>query len=288
MIRTPLPDSVRAQPEMTAPSHLPRLGADLLVALDVDGTIVTHNGECFDDVFHAIRRVADSGAHIVIATGRGPVSALPVIEMLEIRNGFAVCSNGAITLRIGQEFDGGAQVVDAVTFPPENTLRTLRDLLPTALFMVEDGHAVRRVTAPFPPGEIDGHPEVVDFEELMLRPASRITMRAPDMEREDVHGLLLDAGLHGVSYAVGWTAWVDVAPAGISKASALDRVRQHLQISPFATVAVGDGQNDHEMLEWASWSVAMGQAWPETRMRANVIAPSVDEGGLAHVLNSLR
>ena len=33
-------------------------------------------------------------------------------------------------------------------------------------------------------------------------------------------------GLHGVSYAVGWSAWLDLAPEGVSKASALEQVRR--------------------------------------------------------------
>nr|NLD40590.1 HAD hydrolase family protein [Actinomycetales bacterium] len=273
---------------LTAPEHLPTVGPEMLVALDVDGTIITHGGECYPEVFEAVRRVVDAGAHVVIATGRGPESTGPVLEMLGLTAGYAVSSNGAITLEVDGGLEGGYRLLDVVTFPPEPTLRRLRELLPTALFMVEDGQARRWVTQPFPPGEVLGTPIVLDFEELCRLPASRVTLRAPDLNSADVHSLLLDAGLHGVSYSVGWTAWVDIAPAGVSKATALERIREHLGLSPFATVAVGDGHNDHEMLDWASWSVAMGQAWRDTQLHAQAIAPAVEDRGLAAVLNSLR
>ena len=65
-------------------------------------------------------------------------------------------------------------------------------------------------------------------------------------------------GLQGVSYAIGWTAWLDLTPPGVSKASALERVRELLDVPAGATVTVGDGQNDREMLEWAGLGVAMG------------------------------
>lgn len=272
---------------LEVPTHLPAVGPELMLALDVDGTIVTHAGECRDEVYHSVRRVVDAGAQVVIATGRGPQSAAPVLELLGLPHGFAVCSNGAITVRGKPGAPAGIEIMDVVTFPPEATLRRLRQLLPESIFMVEDGHAVRRVSAPFPAGEVAGDPEVVDFEELCAHPASRVTLRAPDLDAKGIHGVLAEANLHGVSYAVGWTAWVDISPQGVSKATGLERVREHMRISPFYTVAVGDGHNDHEMLAWASWSVAMGQARPETRAFANAVAPPVEEDGLAWVLHAL-
>lgn len=273
--------------ELIAPGHLPVPGPDLLVALDVDGTILTHTGECLPAVHEGITALADAGTHVVLATGRGPESTVPVLQALGLERGFAVCSNGAVVLRLDPGLPNGSEIIDVVTFPPERTLRRLRDLLPDSLFMVEDGEAIRRVTSPFPEGEVFGEPEVADFEDLCARPASRVTLRAPDLDSADVHRVLEDAGLHGVSYSVGWTAWVDIAPLGVSKATGLDRVREHLNVSPFATVAVGDGHNDHEMLDWASWSVAMGQAWRDTRLHANAVAPSVDDAGLAATIEEL-
>jgi len=77
--------------------------------------------------------------------------------------------------------------------------------------------------------------------------------------------LVGEVGLHEVSYAVGWTAWLDINPEGVSKGSALELVRRSLHVEPGDTVAVGDQRNDIEMLTWAARGVAMGQAPDEVK-----------------------
>lgn len=271
----------------TVPHHLPTAGPDLLVALDVDGTLLSHLGDVTPRVVDAVAALAATGAHVVVATGRGVVATTPVLDVLDLLHGYSVCSNGAMTLRLDPSLEGGFEILEAVTFHPEATLRRLRRVLPDALFLVEDAHMGRLVSAPFPDGELHGEPRVVDFEELCQVSATRVTLRAPDLEATHIHEALDQAGLHGVSYAVGWTAWLDVAPEGVTKASALERVREHLGVSPFATVAVGDGANDHEMFNWASWGVAMGQATDQTKAHANDVTGTVAEDGVAWVLEAL-
>jgi hydroxymethylpyrimidine pyrophosphatase-like HAD family hydrolase len=95
------------------------------------------------------------------------------------------------------------------------------------------------------------------------------------------------AGLHGVSYAVGWSAWLDINPEGVSKGSALELVRRRLQIEPINTVACGDQRNDLEMLHWAAWGVAMGNAPDEVKAVADEVAGHVDEDGLAPILEDV-
>ena len=91
----------------------------------------------------------------------------------------------------------------------------------------------------------------------------------------------------GVSYAVGWTAWLDINPEGVSKGSALELVRRTLKVEPGDTVAVGDQRNDIEMLHWAARGVAMGQAPDEVKDAADEVTGTVEEDGLVPVLRSL-
>ena len=94
-------------------------------------------------------------------------------------------------------------------------------------------------------------------------------------------------GLHHVNYAVGYTAWMDINPEGVSKASALELVRRKLAIEPSNTVAVGDQRNDLEMLEWAARGVAMGQAPDEVKDAADEVTGPIENDGAADVLRSL-
>jgi hydroxymethylpyrimidine pyrophosphatase-like HAD family hydrolase len=259
-----------------------------LVALDIDGTILTHGGDLKKPVQEAISAVADAGHHIVIATGRSVVATMPVLEMLGITSGYAVCSNGAVSLRVEPKRKKGYKIIDKVTFDPKPALTLLRDELPTAYIAVEVLGKGFRVNQPFPEGELWGRQKVVPWEKLVSRPATRVTLRMPDTEPEDFMAHIERIGLHEVSYAVGWTAWLDINPEGVSKGSALELMRRRLGVEPSDTVAVGDQRNDLEMLRWAARGVAMGNAPDEVKAAADEVTGHVDDGALADVLSPLR
>ncbi len=258
-----------------------------LVALDIDGTVLDHDEVITERVRKAVGDAADAGTHVVLATGRSLQGTLPVLDRLSLLEGWAVCSNGAMTLRLDPALELGYEISDVVTFDPAPVLRLMREHLPTALFLVEDEKAHRRLTAPFPDGELSGDTDVVPFEALLQGPATRVVVRSPESTPEHFLDVVERVGLHRVSYAVGWTAWLDLAPDGVSKASALEVVRRRLGVAPTDTVAVGDGRNDVEMLAWAARGVAMGQAVPEVHAAADEVTAPIEEDGVAIVLEDL-
>ncbi|HWU21793.1 MAG TPA: HAD hydrolase family protein, partial [Nocardioides sp.] len=139
-----------------------------------------------------------------------------------------------------------------------------------------------RVTAPFPEGELGGSETVVDdVEELVAHPVSRVIVRDPDAEVEDFIRLVEGLGLQGTDYAIGWTAWLDLAPVGVSKASGLQYVADQLGVEAADVLAIGDGRNDIEMLTWSGRGVAMGQAVDEVKQAADAVTATVNEDGAA-------
>ncbi|MCL2455035.1 MAG: Cof-type HAD-IIB family hydrolase [Micrococcales bacterium] len=258
-----------------------------LVALDVDGTLLRYDQTVSDEVRAALAQVRDSGMHVVLATGRSVAALMPVAQDLGLTDGYAVCSNGAITLRLDPEAPGGYELADVITFDPGPALRALAVELPDALIAVEDLGVGFRLSAPFPEGELAGEHSVVGFEDLVSDPATRVVIRAPGATPEEFHEIVQRVGLHEVTYAIGWTAWMDLTPGGVSKASALEQIRQRLGVEPFATVAVGDGSNDLEMLRWAARGVAMGHASARVREVADEVTGTVDDDGVVDVLRSL-
>jgi hydroxymethylpyrimidine pyrophosphatase-like HAD family hydrolase len=259
----------------------------LLVGLDVDGTIVDHDERLSDRVREAVQRVAKSGAHVVVATGRSLHGTLPVLQRLGLDEGYVVCSNGAATVRLDSSRESGYQVVSVHTFDPSSVATALREHLPAGLFAVEVLGRGFKVTAPFPDGELTGELEVVPFDELFSEPVLRVVVRSPEHTSDEFTALVDAVGLHGVAYSVGWTAWLDLAPDGVTKASALEEVRLRLDVAAADTVAVGDGRNDVEMLRWAGRGVAMGNAPAEVRRAADEVTGPVSADGLADVLESL-
>lgn len=260
------------------------LGPDLLIGLDIDGTILGLDDSLSRRVQRSISRVVESGARLVLATGRSLIAVLPVVERLGLEKGFAVCSNGAVTIAFDER---GHEMVDVITFDPGPALRLLREHAPDVIFAVEDLGRGFKVTRPFPEGELTGTQEVVSFEDLVAAPATRVTLRAPEWSSQEFHDLVDKSGLHGVSYAVGWSAWLDMTPDGVSKASALEAVRQRYDVPAHHTLVVGDGQNDIEMFRWAGVSVAMDGADETTKAAATAVTGPVELDGLVSVLDAI-
>lgn len=258
-----------------------------LVCLDVDGTIVDHDGHLHEPVREAVKAVAAAGHHVVIATGRSRAATLPVAESLGIDTGYMVCSNGGVTLRLDPSLPDGYEVTDLRTFDPHSVLTQLRDRLPSAKYALELPDGSFLSTERFQDMSFGVQAEGTAFEELMGTTAVRLVVFSTDASAEEFGRAVEGIGLSGVTYSVGWTAWLDVAAAGVTKASALEGLRTVLHTDIADTVAVGDGRNDLEMLRWAGRGVAMGQAVDEVKEAADEVTGGVDEHGLADVLNSL-
>ncbi|MBD8078660.1 HAD family hydrolase [Cellulosimicrobium arenosum] len=259
----------------------------MLVALDIDGTLLSYDQELSQEVQDAVGDLRAQGHHVVLASGRSVVAMTGVAEVLGIDRGWVVASNGAVTVRLDPGAADGYVVEEVVTFDPGPALRLLHEHLPDARYAVEEVGVGFRVTEAFPEGELGGTLRVVPFDELWTHEVTRVVVRAPESTSADFHELVEHLGLDDVTYAVGWTAWMDLAPLGVTKATALEQVRRALHVQPHRTVAIGDGHNDVEMLEWAARGVAMGHADAAVQAAADEVTGSIADDGAAAVLRSL-
>jgi Cof subfamily protein (haloacid dehalogenase superfamily) len=270
---------------VTAPSGDGRL----LIALDVDGTLIHEDESVSERVVEAVARVRDAGHEVMLATGRSWETAQPIHERFGLTSDFVVCANGALTMRRDDTVEGGYRREFIETFDPTEVLETIRPHLPRGSFMVEDPTGFRRYTEGMSDWELV-NAEQVSFEELTRHPATRVVVVSPQHDEEQFLSIVDRMGLHKVSYAIGWTAWLDIAPEGVNKATALERVRHALDIPHANLVAVGDGRNDIDMLQWAGAegvSAAMGQAPDEVKAVATRVVGTVVEDGLAQLLDGL-
>ncbi|MGL4338801.1 MAG: HAD family hydrolase [Rhodoglobus sp.] len=259
-----------------------------LIALDIDGTILREDDVLTDPVIAAVRRVRDCGHEVMLATGRSAATTLPVLDRLSITPEYLVCSNGAVTLRRDPTVVGGYLRDHTKTFDPREVLTTIRASLQSAHYAVEDVEGGYRFTGDFPEGALGASSQRVPFDELLSAQVTRVVVISPGHQTEDFLSVVERMGLHKVSYNVGWTAWLDIAPDGVTKATALERVRGLLGIPRTRVMAVGDGRNDIDMLIWASSSgrgVAMGQAPAEVLLAANERTLSDIHDGVAQLLD---
>jgi HAD superfamily hydrolase (TIGR01484 family) len=255
-----------------------------LIGIDIDGTIVDHDDKLSERVRRTMR-AASEVAHVVIATGRSTDGTLEVLDRLDLLHGTAVVSNGAVTLGLDPALPAGYEILESVSFDPGPALAVVREHLPTALYGVESESLEKVLTHAFPEGELSGPYRVASFDELASTRALRVIVRSLDHTPEEFERIVHRIGLNSVSYAVGWSAWLDIAPEGVSKATALEAVRRRLDVAPEDTYAIGDGRNDIEMLRWAARSAAMGNALDDdVRAAADETVPDVARDGLAEFL----
>ncbi len=258
-----------------------------LVALDIDGTLlkwVEGLGMSYEQVtpavHDAVQRVLDAGAHVVLSSGRSAANMTTVADQLDLHGHgekiWIVASNGAVVLRYPP-----MEVVHEVTFDARAAVAAVLKEHPEALVAVEERGVGYLVSAPFPDGELGGTSTVAEVADMVAEPVSRVIIRDPDATAEDFVQLSARLGLHGTDYVVGWTAWLDLAPVGVSKASGLEYVAGQLGIDRADVLAIGDGRNDIEMLQWAGRGVAMGQSVDEVKAVADHVTASVEDDGAA-------
>ena len=250
------------------------------VALDIDGTLIDHDEGLSPAVVDAVRRTA-AQVPVILATGRAWSTTKPVAERFGLpAGGFVVCSNGARTLR----FPDG-KVVDERTFDPTTVIASVRKYAPNARMAVEEYDGSYLVTAPFPEGDLGVRIRVVSDDELAPEPVTRLIIRDPEQSEADFVHLAERLGLHGVSYFVGWTAWLDIAPEGVDKSTGLKVALAQYDLDPSGLVAIGDGRNDIEKLTYAGRGISMGSAPDEVKAAADDVTKSVQDDGVAAVLN---
>jgi Cof subfamily protein (haloacid dehalogenase superfamily) len=260
-----------------------------LIALDVDGTLVHDDGFLSPKVAEQVKRVRALGHEVVVSTGRSATQTVPVLHELEIHDGYSVCSNGAVTVRVDPNEPRGYAPHKVVTFNPREILTQLIDKLPEAHFAVENIDGTYKFHRPFPRYALGTENFETPLEELMQEPVSRVVVLSPQHGADEFAEIVSSIGLHSVTYAIGYTAWLDISPEGVSKASALEKVRTDLGIKANQVIACGDGRNDISMLEWAraagGFGFAMGQGPQEVHDAATATVASVEEDGVAEVLS---
>jgi Cof subfamily protein (haloacid dehalogenase superfamily) len=263
------------------------VGDERLVALDVDGTLLTSAEQLSPRVRAALAAAAAAGWHLVLVTGRPLAIALPVVHDMGLGE-YLVAANGATVATVAQ-----GTVLHQASLPGDAVVAVLtaaRSAVPglglavttPRGFFREPGFA--RIA---PLSETEGtevadampepddlvHSAVLFVEGMDARELQRrlVSMLPPEVA-------VTPSGLPGS---------VELTAPGVHKGSGLAWLCDWIGVEPAGVVAFGDGLNDHEMLAWSGWGVAMGNAEPVTQELADEVTASNDEDGVALVLERL-
>ena len=268
-----------------------------LIALDLDGTLLTTEKVLTPENEAALRRAAEAGIEIVPATGRFYEAMPEAVRSLPYLH-YAITVNGA---EIREVRTGRA--LSRAEIPLARALEVLRvlDRLPVIYDCYMDNwgwmtqahydaaadfaphrHSLEMIqTLRTPVPELKAHLEQVghDVQKIMMffrDPALRIASlrelaeRFPDL---------------AVSSSIPRNLEINSLEA--QKGPALLRLAARLGIAPEQTMAFGDDLNDVSMLRAAGIGVAMGNACPEAKAAAALVTASCDENGVAQALDRL-
>jgi Cof subfamily protein (haloacid dehalogenase superfamily) len=258
--------------------------APVMVVTDMDGTLLDETGDRVSQRnIDALTRAGEAGARVVIATGR-PIWWLgPVIEAGF--TGTAVCMNGAVV------YDVAAGEIIASSPLTSLTMRNFVGALQqqTDEFAIAVERLGITIQACIAEEQYD-HPwafglfQRADRATVLSEPAAKLLVRGTG----DSRSLALAARSAGadavhITYSTD-DGLIEVAAAGVNKGSALAALAVRWGIDAKDVIAFGDMPNDLEMLHWAGFGVAMGNAHPDVAAIASEIGAHHHEDGVAQIL----
>ena len=259
-----------------------------LIATDLDGTIVSHDGAISQRTIAAFTRAKELGVHVFFVTGRPPR------WMAEIREAFgfgaAICCNGAMLYDLMND-----AVLEEWMISVDDQLeivRRMRIAMPEMSFAVESNDHYRREVAYLPKWDVGLDDEGIGkIEEIITRPALKVLARCSNLEytsdqmvevaRRELHDLVT------VTHSAANDSLIEISALNISKGTTLAMMAERLGLTADDCVSFGDNPNDFSMLEWASRSYAMSGGHPAAPSFAKGIAEPCDADGVAKIIEQL-
>lgn len=258
-----------------------------LIATDLDGTFLSPDGTVSAENVAAVAAAAEAGVPFVFATGR-PSFWLPPLEEIKDAHPLVIVTNGAAVYDLATAELSDVRGIDA---PVIDELATLvRDAVPGTLFGVEFAHTFGR--EPEVPDE-DGSvfSEVGTMAELAARDTvlRMLAMHADLTTDELMARVIAMAGGLEVTHSARDTphALLEFMAPGVTKASALATICEHLGIDPSEVAAFGDMPNDMQMLDWVGMPFRMSQGHPLLTERGYPVAGSNASSGVGRTVMDL-
>ncbi|UJF15218.1 Cof-type HAD-IIB family hydrolase [Jeotgalibaca sp. MA1X17-3] len=258
-----------------------------LVAIDIDGTLVNEEKIMTEKVKHAIHQAIDQGMKIVLCTGRPFEGIRPYLNELNFKdeNDFVISQNGA---RITQNSTG--EVID------EQSLRL--DELQEVISYVEnfslDICVLNEEHFYVLTDDINEHLreqsrllnmelEIVtskhfDHDSCMLK----VVCHAEKDILDDFEAQLTPEMREKYYIVRSEDFFVEIMVKNVNKGTALTTLADHLEIQMSEVAAIGDGENDYEMIEAAGLGIVMDNGTERVKGIANEITLSNVEDGVAH------
>lgn len=256
-----------------------------LVAVDMDGTLLTPELEISKETIETINKVIEKGVIFTLSTGRMYPAAMPFANMLNLDVPIITC-NGALTKcsKTGKVYD--ERIIDK-----EHSAEIIKYCekagLSVSIYREEDIY-IKKNSA-----NLDIHlqldhakPQVVDdFEALLDGSIIKIMFNSRDkynleQNTRKLHALYTEK----LNFYFSLPYFVEIVHKEANKRNALENLALKFNIKREEIIAIGDNFNDQDMIEYAGLGVAMGNAPDYLKAAAKFVTHSNDEDGVRHVL----
>ncbi len=264
-----------------------------LIALDLDGTLLTSDKRLLDRTVQDINAAASAGKTVALCTGRC------VPELVEYREKLAavrygVMVSGAVLYDLWEE-----RTLYTVGIPREVTVKiaevgerfdAMVHLLGENVSIVPTGKATHTADFGMGPyqdlfGNISQHADNILAVAAAWPVMQKVNLYCRSKEDQAAAYEILKELPVTIAYAEN--AGLEMSPPGVDKGSGLRRLAEELGVGLEKVIAVGDGDNDRSMLAAAGLAVAMGNAEPEVLLMADVVVADNDHNGAGEAIRGL-
>lgn len=267
-----------------------------LVASDLDGTLLNKNKEITPRLFEALKKLDELGIYFVPSTGR-PFGTVPkTIKELPFLK-YVITSNGAAIYDAMEQ----KNIIENYLTPEavDAVIAIAKDLpVITEYFIEGKAYIAKKVYDDLSPFDLTESHEfyiknsrtpVENFWEEMKKNNTvleNINLVFKDMElRKEIWDRLKALGLASVTAAT--TKNIEITSLYATKAQALEKLCEVLGFNRENVLAMGDGDNDMPMIQFAGIGVAMANGEEHIKQAADIIADDCNDFGAAKILEQI-
>ena len=262
-----------------------------LIATDLDGTLLRSDSTISDRTARALRRIRAAGVRVVAATAR-PARVIDELFFTgtpdEALIDLAICGNGAVRYHVPTK----ALTIDHPLAEglARQVMGEITRILPGSAYAVETGRRVLFEPAYTyrPTLDLDRYP-VDTVDGLLIEGLVKLMVQTPGNDPGTAWEKLRPS--LGDLIECTWSAEqapLEIARAGVSKATALTALCAEWGYSPAEVIAFGDAPNDLPMLAWAGTAYAVANAHAPVLAATALHTASNDDDGVAAIIETLR
>ncbi len=258
------------------------------LALDLDGTLTNSQKKVSSYTVESLQKAAANGVKIILASGRPEVGIFPVADAVHLAEigGYILAYNGSRIIDYKNRNDILKKNV------PEELYRDICEsyhLFDVALLTYGQGGVITEepddnyVQLECKINRIQAH-QVSDLFEAIEEPVCKFLAVGDHEKLKKFQHYLREKYGNQLNVFFSETYFLEIVPPGIEKAASLETLLKLIGGDASELIACGDGLNDITMIDYAGLGVAMENAQPALRERADYITESNDNDGVALVV----